>query len=115
MQVAGESLDDREELERTERLSQDRVGARRAELRDVGAGEKDHGDVPRLRIALERAAVLDAVDTRHEDVEHDRVGLVRGDATRGHRCAVRLVELEIEHLERRAKETSQACVVVNEQ
>ena len=41
------------------------------------------------------------VDARHEDVEHDHVGLARGDAARGHGCAVGLVELEIEHLERR--------------
>jgi hypothetical protein len=100
---AGQPLDDREELERAERLAQDGVGARRAELRDVGARQEDHRDVSRLRIALEGGAVFDAVDARHQDVENDRVRFVCGDPARCHCCAVSLVELEIEHLERRAE------------
>ena len=53
---------------------------------------------------LSARAVLEPVDARHQDVEHDHVGLARRDASRGHRRTVGLVELEIEDLERGAKQ-----------
>ena len=41
-------------------------------------------------------------------------GLQRGDAARGHRGAVGLVELEIEDLERRPEQLPQAWIVVDQ-
>ena len=101
VRAAGETLDDAEELERAERLAHELVGARPVEIGALGAGQEHDGDVARLRVALQLRAVLDPVDARHEHVEHDHVRLARGDAARGHRGAVGLVELEIEDLERR--------------
>jgi len=104
--AARETLDDGEQLEGAEGLLDQRVGARAVQLREIRAGEKHDRDVPRLRIAPQRGAVLETVDAGHEDVEHDHVGLARGDPPRSHRSTVGLVELEIEDLESRTKQCS---------
>jgi hypothetical protein len=100
---AGEALDDRQQLERAEGLFDQCVGARAVKIRELGAGQEDDRNVPCLRRTPKRSRVLEPVDPRHENVEHDHVRLAGGDASSSHRRAVGLVELEVEDLERRAE------------
>jgi hypothetical protein len=79
------------------------ISASAREPRTRVAGEEDDRNVARLRRTPERSRVLEPVDPRHENVEHDHVRLAGGDASSSHRRAVGLVELEVEDLERGAE------------
>src|SRR5438093_227175 len=77
--AAGDRADAGEQLARRERLGHVVVGAH-LEAEDLvtlldAAGDHDHGDVLGVRVLLEAAADLPAVELRDHDVEQDQVGV----------------------------------------
>src|SRR5579884_2322935 len=76
-----EAADHRAQADEAEGLVDEAVGPGGAAVLDVvGArerGEEDDRDVPRLGVALDAAAGLQAVDARHHHVEDDEVGTLR--------------------------------------
>jgi hypothetical protein len=117
-EAAGDPLDDREQLERAERLGEEGVGAGLlAERLHVLAetGEEDDADVPRVRIELDAPAELEPVDSGQADVEDDDVGPPPLDHSCGDGRVVRLLEVDVDGLERRAEKRPQSRVVVDEE
>ena len=115
---ARELLDHREQVERAERLAQVGVGpgspGRRARA-FVAAGEHDDADVPRSRVPLQLLAETEAALAGQPEVEHDDVRPVRGDPCPRRRNAGRLVDLDVDDLERRPQQDAEALVVVHDE
>jgi hypothetical protein len=114
----GEPLHDREQLQRAERLQEQRVRAdllRRRLVRLVGARQEHDRDVLRRTRSLQPRAERRAVETRHAHVEHDCVRPRGGDSPLGGRGVRSLVDLDVHGLERRAQKRSKAGIVVDEQ
>jgi hypothetical protein len=116
--AAGEALDDGQQLERAERLAQERVGPGQVGL-DLSAGfragQEHDCNIARGRIVLESAAELEPAHTGHAHVQDEHIRLADRDALHGATRAVRFVHLEVEDLAGRADEGSQAGIVVNKQ
>ena len=77
VETPGQALDDRKQLERAERLQQERVGPgfHALGLGAVGAGKQDDRNPLRLGVGFELAAEGEPVHSRHPDVQDDRIGL----------------------------------------
>ena len=100
---AGESLDDAEQLERPERLQQQRVGAGGAgDVLDVLHPRQQH-DPDRVRVGggLELPAEGEPVHPGHADVEHDHVRPGGGNPLLGLGGASSLVDVDVDVLEGR--------------
>src|SRR5438874_5199969 len=118
VEAAREPLDDRKQLQRAERLPQERVGAgldRCVGGPALGAAQDDDRDLLCRAVALQLAAEGEAVHPRQVDVEHDRIraGLLdRGERGRRVFC---LLDLNVDSVERRSKQSSQSGIVIYEQ
>src|SRR5581483_8595773 len=80
--AAAETLDEREQLERAERLAHELVGAAAAGAAEVvafGAGQEHDRDPGRRRVCLQAAAEGGAVHPRHAQVEDDDVRVLTAD------------------------------------
>jgi len=98
---SGQSLDDAEQLERTEGLQQQRVGASGSrDLLDVLHPRQQHDpDRARLGAGLELPAEGEPVHSGHADVEHDHVRLGGGDPLLGLGGARGFVDVDLDVLE----------------
>ena len=115
--AACEPLDDRQELERPERLQQQRVGARLAGvvLDVVEAREQDDADVLRRTLALQPTAELDPVDTGQADVEHDDVRPRSRDSPLSLGRVAGVVHVDVHGFEGRPEEVTEPRVVIDDQ
>ena len=114
---AGEALDDAEQLERPERLQEQRVRAGGAGhvLHVVHSGQQDDADRARVGALLQLAAEGEAVHARHPDVEHDHVRPLGRDPLFGLGRASGLVHVHLDVLERRAEQGAESRIVVYQQ
>ena len=110
----GDPLDDGEQLERPERLQEERIGAAEV-VHVVATGQEHDPDVAGLGIGLQHPAEDDPVDPRHADVEHDHVGPLVANRERRLRGVARLAHLDGNRLEGRPEQSPEAIVVVYEQ
>ncbi len=111
-------LNDRQELERAERLAHERGGARALRvprLFRLRPGQQDDRDVARRVVGLEPAAQLDAVHLGHPEIEHDDVGSVTPHAQLRLDAGPGLVDRHVSALERSPQQLAQRGLVVDEQ
>ncbi len=116
--VPGEPVDDREQLERAERLAHECLGSRilaASSLFEIGAREEDDRDLARVRRSFEPCAQLGTADAGHAQVEHDEIGASRPDARLGFECRAGLVHGHVCALEGDAQELAQGGLVVDQQ
>jgi hypothetical protein len=114
---SGQALDDAEQLERTERLQEERVGAGGARhLLDVfHPREEDDADATRVLAPLQLAAEREPVHSGHAHVEDDHVRTRGADALLGLGRAPGLVHLDLHVLERRPQQGAEGGIVVDKQ
>jgi len=115
---AGKSFDDRQQIERAERLAHERVGTaafRAPRLLVVRARQEDDRDLPRPGGTLQPHTQLRAAHAGHAQVEHDHVGEPLLDARLGLEGAGRLFHLDAGALERHPQELAERRLVVDEQ
>jgi hypothetical protein len=116
--LACEPLDGREQLERAERLADERVGAhlvRRLLGAAVGAGEQHDAETVVRVVGAQLAAEVEAASPGHANIEDDDVRLERANGLLGLGGARRLLDLHVEDFERRPEERPERSVVVHEQ
>jgi hypothetical protein len=104
VQPACQPLHDRQELERAERLADERVRSRCSGGLGgaaVRAGQEDDRDAARGRIGLQVVAEVEAASARHAHVENDDIGAMPPDGLRRGRRVVGLFQVDIDCLERR--------------
>src|SRR4029077_14201640 len=108
-----------EELERREGLGQVEVGARRHAGFDVGherfGGQQDDAGSRKAGIAPDRLEDLEAVATRHLDVQQDKLGLVLLYERPGLVAVGRLGDLVFVRLDRGVDEQTHAGLVVGDE
>jgi len=112
-----ERRDEGEQLQRAERLAQERLrpGGPRGAPRFVRAADRDDRDLARLRRLAQPLEIEDAVDTGEPDVEQDRIRARLGKGPLGLDHVVGRIHLVSLELERRADELTQQPVVVDDQ
>ena len=115
--MPGEALDDAEQLERPERLQEQRVGAGRAGhlLHVLHPGQQDDADRARVGAFLQLPAKGEAVHAGHSDVEHDHVRPLGGDPLFGLGRASGLVHVHLDVFKRRAEQGAEPRIVVYQQ
>ncbi len=120
VEAPGEPLGHGEELQRREGLRQHGVGASdvvrvdHARLHSRSRQQHD-ADAGRRRIVLELPAEVDPAAPGHHDVQHDHVRARELDPVEGGRRVARLVDDDVEALERRAQERAQCRIVVHDE
>ena len=117
-QPAGQLLDDLEQLERAERLADERVGTCGTALfvaRVGGAGEQHDRYLGRGRLSPQTAAERDAVHVGQGDVEHDHVGRALRQPLHGLGRAAGLVDLDVDDLECRPQQHAEVRLVVDDE
>ncbi len=118
VEAAGEALDHGQELERAERLAQERIRAgrpRRLLRLDPGARQEDDADPAGRGIALQSPGEAQAADVGKADVEHDDVRWTIRDRRHRLGAGARLGDLDVDQLEGRAEQRQEAGVIVDEE
>jgi hypothetical protein len=110
-------FDDREQLERPERLAQERVGARGSGdvLHVVEAREQHDADLAGGGVLLQAAAEGQAVHAGHVDVQHDHVGAAGRDPSRGLLGVGGFVHVDLDRLAGGAQQRTETFVVIDQQ
>ena len=118
LEAAGQALDDVEELEWAEGLPHVGVRGRRlAGEREVAdrAREEDDGDALRHGVGLHAPAELEPAHPGHAHVEDDRVRAPQLDDVERSLRARGFLHLDVHDLERRAEQSTESVIVVNDQ
>ena len=114
----GDALHDGEQVERAERLVDERSrtrALRAPRLLRIGAGQEHDRDVLRPLLRLQPLAELGAAHPGHAQVEDDHVGAAPADARLRLEAGLRLVDRDVRALEGRAEQLPQRGLIVDEQ
>ena len=118
VQASCKPLYDREQLQRAERLAEERIGAgleRCFGRAPVGAAQDHDRNVLRRAVTLQLPGDGEPVHPGEIDVEHDRVRSPATDRGNRGRRILRLFDLDVDSVERRSKQSSQSGIVIYEQ
>ena len=118
VQATGKPLGGGKQLQGTERLANESIGARALRIgagSTVRACEQDNRDVLRLGRALELRAQLQSGRAGHLDVEHDHVGARGLDPSARDVRTLGFDDIDVSDLERRLQQRAKPRIVVDQQ